>query len=99
MHGYSMVTARMGDEKKRAGARVLAREGMNASQAINRLYDRIIKEGSARFLDGSTPAQEARTWENAARFVDSLSAPRASRFDSMTKAEIRAERLRARGLM
>ena len=30
MHGYSMVTARMGDEKKRAGARVLAREGMNA---------------------------------------------------------------------
>ena len=31
----SMVTARMLDEKKRKGARILAREGLSASQAIN----------------------------------------------------------------
>ncbi len=99
MHGEAMVTARMGDEKKRAVGRVLAREGLNASQAINRLYDRIIEEDSARFLDGTSPSQNAHAWENAARFVDSLSTPRTSRFDSMTKAEIRTERLRARWLM
>ena len=34
----SMVTARMLDEKKRKGARILAREGLSASQAINLMY-------------------------------------------------------------
>lgn len=43
----------------------------------------------------------ARAWfsKDAARFVDSLSEHRESRFDTMSKAEIRAERLRTRGLM
>ena len=38
----SMVTARMLDEKKRKGARILAREGLSASQAINLMYDKMI---------------------------------------------------------
>ena len=72
----SMVTARMLDEKKRKGARILAREG----------------------LDSSRIGDEAK-WAAASRFVDSLSSKRASRFDDMTKAEVRMERLRSRGMM
>ena len=41
----SMVTARMLDEKKRKGARILAREGLSASQAINLMYDKMIERG------------------------------------------------------
>ena len=93
----SMVTARMLDEKKRKGARILAREGLSASQAINLMYDKMIEEGEAGFLraDSSRIGDEAA----ASRFVDSLSSKRASRFDDMTKAEVRMERLRSRGMM
>ena len=48
----SMVTARMLDEKKRKGARILAREGLSASQAINLMYDKMIEEGEAGLLRG-----------------------------------------------
>ena len=89
----SMVTARMLDEKKRKGARILAREGLSASQAINLMYDKMIEEGEA-----SRIGDEAK-WAAASRFVDSLSSKRASRFDDMTKAEVRMERLRSRGMM
>ena len=94
----SMVTARMLDEKKRKGARILAREGLSASQAINLMYDKMIEEGEAGFLraDSSRIGDE---WAAASRFVDSLSSKRASRFDDMTKAEVRMERLRSRGMM
>ena len=91
----SMVTARMLDEKKRKGARILAREGLSASQAINLMYDKMIEEGEA---DSSRIGDEAK-WAAASRFVDSLSSKRASRFDDMTKAEVRMERLRSRGMM
>ena len=96
----SMVTARMLDEKKRKGARILAREGLSASQAINLMYDKMIEEGEAGFLraDSSRIGDEAK-WAAASRFVDSLSSKRASSFDDMTKAEVRMERLRSRGMM
>ena len=96
----SMVTARMLDEKKRKGARIPAREGLSASQAINLMYDKMIEEGEAGFLraDSSRIGDEAK-WAAASRFVDSLSSKRASRFDDMTKAEVRMERLRSRGMM
>ena len=93
----SMVTARMLDEKKRKGARILAREGLSASQAINLMYDKMIEEGEAG-ADSSRIGDEAK-WAAASRFVDSLSSKRASRFDDMTKAEVRMERLRSRGMM
>ena len=48
----SMVTARMLDEKKRKGARILAREGLSASQAINLMYDKIKGGGGGGFLSG-----------------------------------------------
>ena len=58
----SMVTARMLDEKKRKGARILAREGLSASQAINLMYDKMIEEGEAGFLraDSSRIGDEAK---------------------------------------
>lgn len=68
----AMVTGRMPERKKQQGLRVLKRDGMNASQAVNLLFDRLIEEGSADFLlqDGDASADER--WASAARFVDSL---------------------------
>ena len=97
--GEAMVTARMSEDKKRAGARILAREGLTASQAVNRLYDRLIETGDADFLVPDAVRHDASAWRRAAQFVDSLSVPQKSRFDNMTKGEIKMERLRARGLM
>lgn len=36
---------------------------------------------------------------NAAAFVDTLSSPKQTRFDGMSKAEIRMDRLKSRGLL
>lgn len=94
----SMVTGRMGADKKARGSRILQKSGLNVSQAINLLYDRIIREGNAEFLLEGGPRDDA-AWENAARFVDSLTVEQATRFDDMTKAQIRADRLKNRGLM
>ena len=96
----SMVTGRMDDYKKGRGAQVLAQAGLTASQAINLMYDRIISEQDAAFLlpdaQATPPAERI---QDAAQFVDSLSRKTSSRFDNMTIAEIKAERLASRGLM
>lgn len=94
----AMVTGRMGAEKKARGGRVLQKNGLSASQIINLLYDRLIREGNADFLTDEHPRDNA-TWESAARFVDSLSVRQETRFDNMSKAQIRVERLKSRGLM
>lgn len=96
----SMVTGRMDDDKKKRGASVLARTGLTASQAINLMYDKIVSEQDASFLlpDEQKPPKSERV-RAAALFIDSLSRKTSSRFDTMSKAEIRAERLAARGLM
>ncbi len=93
-----MVTGRMDAHKKARGAAILQQSGVTASQAINLLYDKLIAEGNANFLFAEAPTSE-ETWSRAALFVDSLSAPASSRFDTMSKAEIRAERLRDKGLL
>ena len=95
----AMVTGRMSQQKKEAGARVLGRFGLNASQAINLLYSRLIDEQDASFLLGEQPAITATEWQKAATFCDSLIDPRTSRFDSMSKAEIKRERLASKGLV
>lgn len=97
----AMVTGRMDSGKKFAAARILEREGLSASQAINLMYDRIIEDGSASFL-AKENAQLLCTddrWAIGAKFVDSLTRKRESRFDDMSKSEIRVERLASRGLM
>ena len=96
----AMVTGRMDSSKKARGAHILQREGLNASQAINMLYDRIIEDGGVGFIAKREVMQAgAAAWRNAAEFVDALSVRAPSRFDDMSKAEIRAERLKGRGLM
>ena len=93
------VTGRMPERKQLQGLRVLKPGGMNTPQAVTLLFDRLIEEGSADFLlqDGDTSADER--WASAARFVDSLSRKRSTRFDDMTKAEIKLDRLAAKGLV
>lgn len=95
----AMVTGRMSDIKKKRGNGVLERFGMNASQAINLLYDRLAKEQDVRFLSDDAPTRTQ--WENAALLVDSIVAPEPvySRFDDMTRGEIALEQARARGLV
>ena len=95
----AMVTGRMSLDKKERGSAVLRESGMNASQAINRMFDRLCHDGNADFLEDAVASSEQTSWESAARFVDQLSAPISGRFDGLSKAEIRTERLRARGLM
>jgi antitoxin component of RelBE/YafQ-DinJ toxin-antitoxin module len=96
--GDAMVTGRMSAEKKRDGLRVLKREGLNASQAINLLFTRLIDEQSADFLRADQqPSREK--WQQAATFVDILPRARTTRFDDMTKAQIKQDCLKHRGLM
>ena len=95
----AMVTGRMSERKKQQGLRVLKRDGMNASQAVNLLFDRLIEEGSADFLLQDVDASTDERWASAARFVDGLSCKRSTRFDDMTKAEIKLDRLAAKGLV
>lgn len=61
--------------KKRRGGLVLQREGLTASQAINRMYDKLIENGDASFLTGIVAAEDEAAWDNAVEFVDSLSEP------------------------
>ena len=56
--GEAMVTGRMAPGKKRRGGLVLQREGLTASQAINRMYDKLIENGDASFLTGIVAAED-----------------------------------------
>ena len=92
----AMVTARMSQEKKEAGNRILEQMGTNASQAVNRLYDYVLEKQQLPF-----PEQHERrkhTQEEIAQaiaWVDSI--PRQDRFSTMTDDELRRERLASRG--
>lgn len=95
----SMVTGRIDAQKKERGNEVLSREGMNASQAINLMYDRLVSGQSAAFLAAESQRPTKAAWERAARVVDSIAKPCTSRLDEMTRSELKAERLRGRGLL
>jgi hypothetical protein len=77
--GMTMVIARMDAEKIERGNRVLAREGLTASEAINLMYDRIIADQSAAFLipEGEEPARQTGAWQTDV--VDAISEPCTSR--------------------
>lgn len=96
--GQCMVTGRMDQEKKDAATRILKRSGLNASSAINLLFDRIIKEHGTDFLTEKPRQLTPEDWKKAAEYVDSISKKRTSRFDGMTKAQIKMERLKSKGL-
>ena len=97
----AMVTARMSQEKKEAGNRVLEQLGTHASQAVNRLYDYVLEQRQLPF-----PEERERreyTQQEIARavaWVDSIPLKRTSgRFSDMTIKEAKRDRLIARGLM
>ena len=92
-----MVTGRMSAAKKAAGARVLEAAGLNASQAVNLLYDKLEEEQNADFLVHRKP--EPREWESAAKFLSALHMPIDPRFNHMTRGEIKLERAKARGVI
>ena len=93
----AMVTGRISAEKKAAGAKVLAKAGLNTSQAINLLFDKLEEEQSVDFLIHRKP--EPHEWESAAKFIDSLHMPVNPRFENMTRGEVKLERAKAKGLI
>lgn len=93
----AMVTGRISAEKKTAGTKVLAKAGLNTSQAINLLFDKLEEEQSVDFLIHRKP--EPREWESAAKFIDSLHMPINPRFENMTRGEVKLERAKAKGLI
>lgn len=89
----AMVTGRMTQAKKKAGNKVLQKLGLNASQAINQLYDYLVDKGSLPF-DNPTEAKRPFTQaqlEEARAYARSI--PRKNAFSNMTDAEIVAHRL------
>ena len=96
----AMVTARMPQEKKDAGNRVLAKLGLNASQIINQAYDYLIENRTTPFAPAEGKrAYDSREIADAIAFVSSLRVPSASGTSAMTDDEIRQARLIGRGLV
>lgn len=96
----AMVTARMPQEKKDAGNRVLAKLGLNASQMINQAYDYLIENRETPFaLAEEKRAHGPREIADAIAFVSGLRLPSASSASTMTDDEIRQARLIGRGLV
>ena len=96
--GVGMVTARMSEEKKYDGARILKKLGTTPSKAINNLYDYVIKNRALPFEEENkdqprkiTPEQ----WREAQEWVDSLRLPYelSGEFKNMTTKEARMHRL------
>ena len=94
-----MVTARMSKQRKAEGNRVLAKAGLNASQAINLLFDRLVQEQDVSFLEAPSGIASQAAWDDAASFVDSLLLPSSDFPVPEDKGSIKVARLKARGLM
>ena len=97
----AMVTGRMCQEKKSAGNAVLQRAGLTPSAAINRMYELLQERGNADFLMPPKATHSLADWRNAAAFVESLRLPFSidDRFENMTKAQIKYERLASKELI
>ena len=93
----AMVTGRMSAEKKAAGNRVLEKKGLNASQAVNLLYDRLTEEQSTEFLESDAPSE--LQWKLASELVDGLNMEVEERFFNMTRGQIKLERAKVRGVV
>lgn len=97
----AMVTARMSPEKKEAGNHILEQLGTNASQAVNRLYDYVIEKRELPFPESKKRRRYAqKEIVEAIAWLDSIpTLPENNRYTTMTDDEIRAERLKSRGLL
>lgn len=96
----AMVTARMPQDKKDQGNKVLSKLGLSASGAINRMYDYLIKNKSLPFLEEEKTQKLSREELQAAwEFVLSVPLEEGNRFATMSDDDIRTERLTAKGHM
>lgn len=97
----AMVTGRMSLQKKAAGNAILRDAGMNASQAINRMYSKLIDDHSASFLEGGDDRleDEPARWAMAASFIDSLLIPLDPTISDMSDIDAKMDRLRSKGLV
>ena len=96
------VTSRMPASTKNKVQQILKRNGTNSSRVINALFDRIIEEGNVAFLSNNAKEKQNLMEQNlqrAVEFVDSVPVARGSKFDNMTHSEIKALRLKSRGLL
>lgn len=96
------VTSRMSSLTKERAQKVFSKRGTNASKVINTLFERVIAEGDVSFLLESERQKETLEKQNLKRaieFVDSIPRSNESRFDNMSKREIKKQRLVDRGLL
>ena len=94
----AMVTGRMTAEKKAAGNRVLEKAGLNASQAVNLMYDRLVENQNADFLSQGLPPT-VQQWQMAAELVDSLPLKVDESFLNMSRGEAKLARAKSRGVI
>jgi antitoxin component of RelBE/YafQ-DinJ toxin-antitoxin module len=96
----AMVTAKMGAAKKAAGAAVLEKIGLNASAAINELYDYLIIHGSMPDLSKN---KNDSSWEQklaeAAEWFDEIDLGAGNALCTMSDTEIHEARLKDKGLL
>lgn len=89
----AMVTGRMTPAKKEAGNKVLEELGLNASQAINQLYDYLIEKGSMPF---SKPKREYTKEQIEEALAYARSIPRKNKFSDMTDDEVKRHKMKHR---
>lgn len=92
----AMVTGRMTPAKKEAGNRALKKLGLNASQAINQLYDFLIENGSMPFGETKESGHDKASIAEARSYVESLRLPTDNSFRGMTDDEIKRVRMSER---
>ena len=98
----AMVTARMPEGKKLAGAETLRTLGITASQLINDVWDYLIAHGESPLHPAATSSESNRQTKlaEAQSWVDSLAGVgAASRFSTMEDDEIAREHYVSRGYM
>lgn len=101
----AMVTVRMSQEKKDAGARVLKSLGQTASEAINEFYDYLIAKRENPCASTSKkmkPGVRRLTPDQLAKgkaFLEAIKPPSGISAPDMTKDEMRREVLIAKGLL
>lgn len=92
----AMVTGRMSAAKKEAGNRVLDGLGLNASQAINQLYDFLIQERTLPFAPSEEASLDPERIQEARAFVAAI--PCRNAFSSLSDEEIKDLKMGRYGL-
>ena len=93
----AMVTARMAQSKKEAGAEVLESLGMSASQAINAFYDSLIEQRTWPIERKRASLIDPGKLGAALSFIDSIAQVDPADFEDMDMKEAKRRRLIAKG--